>query len=113
GRLALQGEIAHALPQAQQVFEVALDLLLGACGTGGANNQTHALRNLELGGDCLEPLAVLRFGYLVADAAAAGGVGHHHGVAAGERKVSGESGALVTALLLDDLNKDHLATREV
>ena len=43
------------------------------------------------------------------DAAAAGGVRHQHGVAAGERQVGRERRALVAALLLDDLHQDHLA----
>ncbi len=108
-RLALQGEVAHALPQAQQVFEVALDLLLGARRAGRADDEPHALRHFELGGDGLEALAVLRLRDLARDAAATGGVRHQDGVAAGERQVGGEGGALVAALFLDDLHQDHLA----
>ena len=37
------------------------------------------------------------------------GVGHQHGVAAGQRQVGGERRALVAALLLDDLHQDDLA----
>ncbi len=59
-RRALEGEIAHALPQAQQVFEVAPDLLLGAGGASRADDEPHAFRHLELGSDGLETLPVLR-----------------------------------------------------
>ena len=108
-RLALQRQVADALPQAQQVLEVALDLLLGACRARRADDEPHALRHLELGRDRLQALAVLRVGDLARDAAAARGVGHQHRVAAGERQVGGERGALVAALLLDDLHQDDLA----
>ena len=108
-RRRLQRQVAHVLPQADLVLEVALDLLLGARGAGGADDEPHALRHLELLGDGLEALAVLRLGDLAGDAAAAAGVGHQHGVAAGQRQVGGERRALAAALLLDDLHQDDLA----
>ena len=37
------------------------------------------------------------------------GVGHQHGVAAGERQIGGERRALAAALFLDDLHQDDLA----
>src|SRR6185436_19839391 len=36
-------------------------------------------------------------------------VGHQHRIAAGKREVSGEGGALVAALFLDDLDEQNLA----
>ena len=42
------------------------------------------------------------------NAAAAGGVGHQHAIAAGERQVGGERGALVAALFLDHLHQHDL-----
>ena len=57
----------------------------------------------------LEPLAVGAVGDLARNAAAARGVGHQHGKAAGERQISGERRPLVAALLLDDLHQQHLA----
>src|SRR6185312_13691125 len=42
-------------------------------------------------------------------AAAAGGVGHQHAIAAGQRQVGGEGGALVAALFLDHLDQHDLA----
>src|SRR5690606_16937873 len=50
-----------------------------------------------------------RVGDLAADAAAFGGVGHQHAVAAGEREVGGQRCALVAALLLGDLDQHDLA----
>src|SRR5690606_13174172 len=47
-------------------------------------------------------------GDLARNAAAARGVGHQHRIPAGERKVGGECGALVAALLLDDLDEQDL-----
>src|SRR6202045_4847727 len=57
----------------------------------------------------LQARAVLRGCDLAADAAAARGVGHQYRVAAGERQVGGQRGALVAAFFLDDLHQHHLA----
>ena len=104
----LQRQLADVLPEAQQIFEVALDLGLGAAGAGGAQDDAHALRHFEVGDDLLQPLAVGGDGDLARDAAAAGGVGHQHRIAAGEREIGGERRALVAALFLDDLDQQHL-----
>ena len=104
-----QRQLAHALPQPHQVFVVALDLDLGARGAGGAQDDAHPVRHLELGGDLLEALAVLGIGDLARDAAALAGVGHQHRIAAGEREIGGQRRALVAALFLDDLDQDDLA----
>ena len=101
-------QLAHVLPEPQQIFEVALDLALGAVGAGGAQDDAHALRHFELGGDRLQALAVERRGDLARDAAAARRVRHQHRIAAGEREIGGERRALVAALLLDDLHQQHL-----
>ena len=76
---------------------------------GRADDEPHALGHLELVGDGLEALPVLRLRDLAGDAAAAAGVGHQHGVAAGERQIGRERRALAAALLLDDLHEDDLA----
>ena len=107
--LALQRQVAHALPQAEQVVVVALDLGLGALGAGGAHDEAHALRHLDLLGHFLQAAAVAGVGDLAGDAAATRGVGHQHAIAAGEREIGGECGTLVAALFLDDLHQDHLA----
>ena len=56
----------------------------------------------------LHALAVGRVGDLARNAAATAGVGHQHAVAAGQRQVGGERGALVAALFLDDLDQQDL-----
>src|SRR5690606_27008643 len=42
------------------------------------------------------------------DAAAMAGVGHQHAIAAGEAEIGSQRRTLVAALLLDDLNEQHL-----
>ncbi len=109
GRHRFEREIAHRLPQAQQIFEIAFDFRLGAAGAGGAQDHAHALRHFQILGDFLQASAVLGGGDLAADAAAARGVGHQHRIAAGEREIGGERSALGAALFLDDLHQHHLA----
>ena len=104
-----QRQVANALPQPEQVLEVALDLRLAARSASRADDKAHAGRHLELGHDLAQPFPVGGIGDLAADAAAARGVGHQHRVAAGEREVSRQRGALVAALLLDHLHEDDLA----
>ncbi len=103
-----EGEFAHLLPHAHQIFEVALDFLLGPRGARRAQDDAHAFGHLQLAGDFLEPLAVAGVGDLPRNAAAARGVGHQDGIAAGERQIGGERRALVAALFLDDLDQQHL-----
>ena len=107
-RLRLQGERTDVLPQPLQILEVALDLGLGARGAGGAQDNALALRHLEVAHDVLEPLAVGGVGDLARNAAAPGGIGHQHRIAAGERQIGGEGRALVAALFLDHLHQHHL-----
>ncbi len=104
----LQGQVADVLPEPQQVLVVALDLGLGALGAGRAHDQAHAVGHLQALDDPLQPLAVDRRGDLAADAAAAGGVGHEHAVAARQRQVGGERGTLGPALVLDHLHQHDL-----
>ena len=59
-RLRLQGHVAHGFPHADQIFEVALDLGLGAGRARGAQNDTHALGHVEILHDFLQPRAILR-----------------------------------------------------
>ena len=56
----LQRQAADVLPQPHQIFVVALDLGLGAAFAGGAQDDAHALRHVEVGDDFLQALAVLR-----------------------------------------------------
>src|SRR3984957_2390745 len=109
GCLRLQGHVAHGFPHPDQIFEVALDFGLGARGAGGAQDDAHALGDVEIRHHILEPRAILRGGDLAADAAAARGVGHQYRIAAGQRQIGGQRGALVAAFFLDDLHQHHLA----
>ena len=108
-RHRFEREIAHRLPQPQQIFEVAFDLGLGAAGAGGAQDHAHALRHFQFLGDFLQPVAVFARGDLARNAAAAGGVRHQHRIAAGEREIGGERRALGAALFLDHLHQHDLA----
>jgi hypothetical protein len=101
-------EVADLLPDPQQVFEIAFHFGLGAGGAGGAQDDAHSLRNLELLGDLAQLLAVVGAGDLAADAAAAGGVGHQHAIAAGQREIGRQRCALGAALLLDHLHQHDL-----
>ena len=107
--LRLQRHVADGFPHPDQIFEVALDFRLGARGARGAQDDAHALGHVEILHHVLEPRTVLRRGDLAADAAAARGVRHQYGVAAGQREIGGQRRALVAALFLDDLHQHHLA----
>ena len=108
-RRRTQCQIAHALPNAQQILEIALDLGLGARRAGRAHDQSHALRHFQVGHDLAQALAIGRVRDLAGNAAAARGVGHQYGIAAGERQIRGERRALVAAFLFDHLHQNDLA----
>ena len=109
GRRRFQREFAHAFPHAHEIFEIALDLAGRARGARRAQDDAHALGNFKLGSYFLQAPAVLRVGDLARNAAAARRVRHQDGIAAGERQVGCQRGALAAALLLDDLHQQHLA----
>src|SRR4029077_16860167 len=108
-RGGFERQVAHGLPQPQQIFEVALDLGLGAPRSRRAQDHAHALGDFEVGRGLLEAGAVFRVGDLAADAAAAGGVGHQDRIAPGERQVGRQRRALGAAFLLDHLHQHDLA----
>src|SRR5690606_32817399 len=91
-----------------EIFVVALDLDPCAIGACRAQDDTHALRHFEFANDILETLAVLQVGDLARNATATCGIGHQHRIAAGQRQVGGDGGALVAALLLYDLSEQDL-----
>ena len=94
------------------MFEVAADLLLAARGAGRAQDDAHAFRHFEVLGDLLHAAAIVAVGDLAGDAAAARGVGHQDRIAARQRQVGGERGALVAALFLHDLNEQDLTAAD-
>ena len=99
---------ADLVPHAGEVIEVALDLGLGAAHPGGADDQAHALGELEVRDHFLQPLAIAGRADLAADAAAARRIRHQHCVTAREAEIGGERRALVAAFFLDDLHQQHL-----
>ena len=103
-----EGQLADALPQLDQIGEVALDLGLGAFHPGGPQDHPDALGHRQVIGDGAQPLAVIGVGDLARDAAAAGGIGHQHAIAPGKRQISGQRGALGSALFLDHLDQQNL-----
>ena len=109
GRRRCQRHIPHALPETQQVFVIALDLLLRLGSTCRADDQPHAFGDIEVLRDGLETLPVRSLCNLARDATAAAGVRHQHGVAASQRDVGRKGRALVAAFFLDDLDQDDLA----
>ena len=109
GGVGGQGGLADRFPQAQQVFVVALDLRLGAFGTGRADDQAHAAWHIQGGSGGLQTLPVRGLGDLAGDSATLAGVGHQHAVATGQRQPGGQGRALAAALILDDLDQQDLA----
>ena len=104
-----QRGIANLAPEPEQVLVIAADLGLGALAPGGAHDDRHAFGYIQALDDPLQAPAVGGIADLAADASALARVRHEHAVAAGERQVTGERGALVTAFLLGHLDQDHLA----
>ncbi len=108
-RIRFERELADRIPEANQIFVIALDLRLGAVGARGADNETHSLRQFQRLRRRFQPFAVGRIGDLARDAAAARSIGHEHAIAPGKREECGEGRALVAALLFHDLHQHHLA----
>ena len=108
GRDRAHRVVADIVPQPQQIFAVALDLGLRPVRAGGAHDQAHAARNVEFGGDFLQPAPVGRRGDLARDAAAARRVRHQHAEASGERDIGGQRRPLGAALLLHHLHQQDL-----
>src|SRR3546814_18110251 len=77
-----------------------------------ADDAAHGRRQLQIGHDLLQPLAIGLVGDLARNAPAMGGVGHQHAIAAREREIGGQRRAFVAALFLHDLDEQHLATAD-
>ncbi len=102
------GGFFDRLPECQQVVQVPLQFLDLAADPGGARDDAHALRQVERVDGLAQFLPVLALDP-ARYAAAARVVGHQHQVAARQRDEGGQSGALVAALLLFDLDDQLLA----
>ena len=108
GALAALGGAVDGVPQLQQIVQVPLQLGRGAADAGGAGDDAHAFRVLELVHRLLQLGAVLALD-AAADATAARVVRHQHHVAAGQADEGGQRRALVAALFLLDLHQQFLA----
>ena len=71
-------------------------------------DQAGAVGHVNFVGDFFQFLAVGGVGDLPGNATAPSRVGHQHAVAASQRKVGGQRGALVAAFLFHHLNKQDL-----
>ena len=107
-RNGFQRQLADLLPQAQQIFIIALYLGLCALGPSSSHDQTCTLRHVDLVGDFLELLAVHGIRNLATDTAATGCVGHQHAITTGQRQIGGQCSTLVAAFFLDDLHQQDL-----
>ncbi len=105
----MQGGVADVPPGPRQVLIVALDFRLGALGPGGADDQAHSRRHVQVGDDPAQAFAVGHGGDLAADPATPIGVGHQHAITAGQGQIGGQRRALGSALLLDHLDQHDLA----
>ena len=108
-RHGMKGSLANVLPKAQQIVIVALDLRLGAFGARRADDQAHALRDIQSLDDRLEPLAIRRRGDLPGNAPAPGRIRHQDAVTPCKGQIGRQGRALVAALFLDHLDQHDLA----
>ena len=103
------GAVADVVPEAEEILAVALDFGFGAVGAGGAHDQAHAVRHVELGHRLFQAAAVGDRRNLARNPAAGGRIGHQHREAAGEREIGGQRRTFIAALLLDHLDQHDLA----
>ena len=80
-RHRFQGKRADLLPQALQIFVIALDLRFGPLGTRGAHDQASTLRNQNLVCNFFKFFAIRRVGDLTADPSAASRIWHQDAIA--------------------------------
>ena len=106
--LAGLGGAVDGVPQLEQVVQVPLQFGRGAADAGGARDDAHALRVLELVHRLLQLGAILALD-AAAHATATRVVGHQHHIAAGQRDEGGQGRALVATLFLLDLDQQLLA----
>src|SRR5207244_7463425 len=95
-------------PELEQIGQVPLQLFVGAADAGGAADDAHSGRNLELVHDLAQLVAILAL-HAARYAAAARIVRHQYEVASGETDEGGERRTLVAALVLLDLDDQLLA----
>ena len=77
---------------------------------GGADNQAHALRHIELFDNFLQLFAVAAIIDFARNTAAARRVRHQHAIATGQRHISRQRRALIAALFFHHLHQNDLPT---
>src|SRR5258708_7547054 len=107
----LRGRFDDLAPELEQIGQVPLQLFVGAADAGGAADDAHPGRNVELVHDLAQLVAILAL-HAARHAAAARIVGHQYEVASGETDEGGERRPFVAALVLLDLDDQLLALGE-
>ena len=77
--------------------------------TGGADNQSHAVRHIQLADNGLKLFAVCAIADFARNAAATGGIGHQHAIASGQGQISGQRSAFIATLFFHHLHQNDLA----
>src|SRR5574340_968373 len=98
----------NRIPQLLEVVQVPLQFFLVAPDTGGARDDAHAMRHVDLRQHFAQFVAIFAF-HAARHAAAARVVRHQHDVAAGQADVGGQCRALVAALVFFYLYQQFLA----
>ena len=109
GRGAANGNLAHIFPKPPQILPVAPDFGQRALRASGADNQTHAVRHIQLSDNGFQFFAICRIVNFAGDAAAARRVGHQHAIASGQRQIGGQRSAFIAALFFQHLHENDLA----
>ncbi len=99
--------LLDGIPQAQQVIEVPLQFFAGFAHACRAQDQPHAMGDIQLTHGLTGLAAVIALD-LAGDTPGAGVVRHQHQVPAGEADEGGEGGPLGAALLLFHLDDEFL-----
>src|SRR5574343_1101850 len=107
GAALLLGGTVDGGPQLQQIVQVPLQFFGLAANGGGAGDQAHAVGHFELIHDFAQIGALVTID-AAGNATATRIVRHQNQVAAGQRNVGGQRGALVAAFVLVDLDDQFL-----
>ena len=99
------------LPQAGEIFQIALDLGLALADAGGADDEADIFRRIELVENLPQAAALVLVLDLAADALA-DHAGHHHQDLAGDGQIGAERRALGADAFLDDLHDDLIAAAQ-
>src|SRR5690606_34567931 len=105
------GGAIDGAPELQQIGQVPLQLFYAAANTGGAGDDAHDSRFVELIHCVAQLLAVFTFD-TARYAASARVIGHEDQIAASQRDKRGQGRAFVAALFFFDLDDKFLAFAE-